>query len=83
MPDLKTNLIKVPTRKQKLKQRNIVGQLQPEAAVVTSAGGNPYHHPSDEVLERYNKTGAHIFRRIVTGRVTLGVNGEKLMKTME
>ena len=75
MPGLKTDLIKVPHHGSKSSSSDaLVSQLRPEIAIVTVGRGNPYHHPSDEVLARYEKIGARICRTDSDGAVTIGVN---------
>ena len=78
MPGMKADLIKVPHHGSKSSSSDaFVSQLRPEIAIVTVGRGNPYHHPSDEVLARYEKIGARICRTDSDGAVTIGVNTGK------
>jgi hypothetical protein len=45
---------------------------------MTVGRGNPYHHPSDEVLARYKKIGALICRTDSDGAVTIAMNKGEL-----
>jgi len=78
MPDLKADLIKIPHHGSKSSSSDaFVAQMRPEVAIVTAGRGNPYHHPSDGVLARYEKIGARICRTDSDGAVTIGVNTGK------
>jgi competence protein ComEC len=78
MPGLKADLIKVPHHGSKSSSSDgFVSQLRPEIAIVTVGRGNPYHHPTGEVLARYEKIGARICRTDRDGAVTLAVNSGK------
>jgi len=78
MPDLKVDLIKVPHHGSKSSSsEDFVSQTRPGVAVVTVGRGNQYHHPSDEVVARYEKIGARICRTDLDGAVTIAVNKGK------
>jgi competence protein ComEC len=78
MPGLKADLIKVPHHGSKSSSSDaFVSQIRPEIAIMTVGRGNPYHHPSDEVLARYEKIGARICRTDSDGAVTIGVKKGK------
>ncbi len=72
---LKIGLIKVPHHGSKSSSsEDFVSQTQPEVAVMTVGRGNQYHHPSDEVVARYERIGAQICRTDLDGAVTIAVN---------
>lgn len=78
MPGLKADLIKVPHHGSKSSSSDaFVSQTRPDVAIVTVGRGNPYHHPREEVLARYEKIGARICRTDIDGAVTIGVNKGK------
>jgi competence protein ComEC len=75
---LKTDLMKVPHHGSKSSSsEDFVSQARPEIAVMTVGRGNPYHHPSEEVVARYEKIGALICRTDLDGAVTIAVNKGK------
>jgi len=75
MPGLKVDLIKVPHHGSKSSSgEDFVSQIRPEVAVVTVGRGNQYHHPTDEVLARYEKIGSLICRTDLDGAVTIAAN---------
>jgi len=79
MQGMKTDIIKVPHHGSKSSSsEDFVSLTRPEVAVMTVGRGNPYHHPSDEVLARYEKIGALICRTDNDGAVTITANKEKL-----
>jgi competence protein ComEC len=79
MQGMKTDLIKVPHHGSKSSSsEDFISQIRPAIAVMTVGRGNPYHHPSDEVLERYGKIGALICRTDSDGAVTIAMSREKL-----
>jgi len=52
--------------------------LTPRVAVVSAGRGNPFGHPAAEVLERYARVGAEIFRTDRDGAVVLDTDGTSL-----
>jgi competence protein ComEC len=79
MQGIRADLIKVPHHGSKSSSsEDFVLQTKPAVAVMTVGRGNPYHHPSDEVLERYEKIGALICRTDSDGAVTIAVDKGKL-----
>ncbi len=78
MPGLKADLIKVPHHGSKSSSsEDFVFQTRPDVAVVTVGRGNSYHHPSGEVVARYEKIGARICRTDIDGAVTIRENNGK------
>jgi competence protein ComEC len=74
MPGLNADIIKVPHHGSKSSSSDaFVSHVRPEVAIVTVGRGNPYHHPSDEVLARYERIGAGICRTDLDGEVTIAV----------
>lgn len=54
-----------------------VSRTRPKVAVISVGGNNPYGHPADEVLERYERVGARIYRTDRDGAVMVtGRDGE-------
>jgi competence protein ComEC len=79
MQGMKTDLIKVPHHGSKSSSsEDFISQIRPAIAVMTVGRGNPYHHPSDEVLARYGKIGALICRTDNDGAVTIAANKGEL-----
>ncbi len=79
MPGLKVDLIKVPHHGSRSSSNDaFVSQMRPGVAVVTVGRGNQYHHPSDEVVARYEKIGARICRTDMDGAVTIRVKKAQL-----
>ena len=75
MRGMKTDLIKVPHHGSKSSSsEDFVSQIKPAIAVMTVGRANPYHHPSADVLERYEKIGALICRTDSDGAVTIAAN---------
>jgi competence protein ComEC len=78
MRGMKTDIIKVPHHGSKSSSsEDFVLQTKPAVAVVTVGRGNPYHHPTDEVLARYRKIGSLICRTDLDGAVTIAVHKGK------
>ncbi|HEX9021237.1 MAG TPA: DNA internalization-related competence protein ComEC/Rec2 [Nitrospirota bacterium] len=77
--NLKCDLIKVPHHGSRTSSSDaFVSLTRPEVAVMTVGRGNLYRHPSDEVVERYEKIGSRIFRTDLDGAVTITVDQDKL-----
>jgi competence protein ComEC len=78
MQEMRADIIKVPHHGSKSSSsEDFVSQTKPAVAVMTVGRGNQYHHPSDEVLARYEKIGALICRTDSDGAVTIAVNKGK------
>lgn len=78
MPELKTDLIKVPHHGSRFSSSDaFVSQTRPTAAIVTVGRDNQYHHPSDAVVARYEKVGARICRTDNDGAVMIWMNNGK------
>jgi competence protein ComEC len=78
MQGLRADLIKVPHHGSKSSSsEDFVSQTRPAVAVMTVGRGNQYHHPSNEVLARYEKIGALICRTDRDGAVTIALNKGK------
>jgi competence protein ComEC len=52
-----------------------VRALEPGAAVVSAGRGNVFGHPAEEVLDRYRRVGAEIFRTDRDGAVVVDTDG--------
>ena len=52
-----------------------VTAMRPDVAVVSAGRGNHFGHPVAEVLERYRRVGAEIFRTDQDGAVTVHTDG--------
>jgi competence protein ComEC len=78
--DLKCDLLKAPHHGSKSSSSEVfLSKTRPEIAVVTCGRGNPYGHPSDEVLARYEHIGTRVRRTDLDGAVTIGVTNDRLV----
>jgi competence protein ComEC len=74
--DLKCDLLKVPHHGSKSSSSEaFVSAARPKAAVVTVGRGNRYHHPSGEVISRYENSGTGIYRTDRDGAIDLSGDG--------
>ncbi len=55
-----------------------LAQLRPRAAVISCGQNNRYGHPHEELLERLEKAGSHVFRTDFSGAVVLEAEGEQV-----
>jgi competence protein ComEC len=77
--DLKSDLLKVPHHgSTSSSSEAFVSAVRPSVVVVTVGRGNPYHHPSDEVIERYERSGAQVYRTDRDGSVILSAGAGPL-----
>jgi len=53
-------------------------RLRPAAVLVSAGRGNPYGHPTRDVLARYAAVGAQVFRTDRDGQIELITDGESL-----
>jgi competence protein ComEC len=53
-------------------------RLRPAAVLVSAGRGNPYGHPTGDVLARYAAVGAHVFRTDRDGQIELATDGQSL-----
>ena len=53
-------------------------RLRPAAVLVSAGRGNPYGHPTRDVLGRYAAVGAHVFRTDRDGQIDLATDGASL-----
>ena len=69
---LKSDIIKVPHHGGRTSSSegfiNVVG---PQIAVISAGRGNPFGHPHEDTLMRYERAGAKVFRTDVNGAVTI------------
>jgi competence protein ComEC len=78
--DLKCDLLKVPHHGSKSSSaETFVSMADPAIAVVTVGRGNPYRQPSDDVIARYEKHGAHVYRTDRDGALVATVEKDKLI----
>jgi competence protein ComEC len=49
--------------------------LRPDVAVISAGRGNPFGHPVPDVLDRYRRVGAAIYRTDHDGAVTVETDG--------
>ncbi|MGE5174584.1 MAG: DNA internalization-related competence protein ComEC/Rec2 [Betaproteobacteria bacterium] len=76
---LKCDVLKVPHHGSKSSSTDaFVSLARPEIAVVTVGRTNPYHHPSEDVIERYEKIGARICRTDTDGAVIIRTKQDRL-----
>lgn len=77
--DLSCDLLKVPHHGSKSSSTGeFVARTRPKIVVVTVGKGNPYGHPSADVLARYEKIGSRICRTDVDGAVVIEQNPPRL-----
>ena len=70
--DLTCDLLKVPHHGSKSSSSEpFVAASRPSVAIVTVGRGNPYHHPSVDVLARYEDIGARTFRTDRDGAIVV------------
>ncbi len=69
-PDLACDLVKVPHHGSRTSSsEGFVDAAHPSVAVFTVGDGNLYHHPSEEVVDRYREHGAALYRTDRNGAV--------------
>jgi len=54
---------------------DFIRALSPRAAVVSVGRGNTFGHPAPEVIDRYRRAGADLFRTDQDGAVSLDTDG--------
>ncbi|HVC18754.1 MAG TPA: DNA internalization-related competence protein ComEC/Rec2 [Vicinamibacterales bacterium] len=52
--------------------------VHPAVAIVSAGRGNPFGHPTPQVLQRYRSIGARVFRTDQDGAVTLETDGKRV-----
>jgi competence protein ComEC len=78
--DLRCDLIKVPHHGSKSSSSQpFLSRTRPAVGVVTVGSRNPYHHPSPEVVERYDAAGTRFFRTDADGALTVTVEQGSLI----
>ena len=74
VPDLRCDLLKVPHHGSRSSSSDdFVVRTNPKIAIVTAGRGNPYGHPSDETVSRYEKNGSRLYRTDRDGAVTVRI----------
>jgi competence protein ComEC len=77
--NLKCDVLKVPHHGSKTSSSEaFVSLTGAEVAVVTVGRENPYRHPAEEVLERYERTGTNVCRTDRDGAVFLTADGDRI-----
>ena len=81
---LKATVVKVPHQGSKTSSsEQLVKAIQPSVAIISVAEGNRFGHPSPEVVKRYERHGARVFRTDRHGAVIIKTDGEEMeMQTM-
>src|SRR5574341_95397 len=75
--NLKCDLLKVPHHGSRSSSSDdFLSRIGPEAAVIPVGKGNPYHHPSPEVVERYEQSGIRLFRTDRDGAVIVTLDNK-------
>jgi len=70
--DLKCDLLKAPHHGSRTSSSDdFVSLARPKVAVVTCGRENPFRHPADEVVERYRRHGAFLYRTDADGAVLI------------
>lgn len=52
--------------------------VRPDVAIISAGRGNRYGHPAPEVLERYRRIGAVVFRTDLDGAVNVETDGHRV-----
>ncbi len=74
---LKADIIKVPHHGSKTSStEEFLSMVQPKVAVVSSGKDNVFNHPNPDVVERYERSGARIYRTDADGAVIIVSDGE-------
>jgi competence protein ComEC len=77
--NLKCDVLKVPHHGSRSSSSEaFVASARPGFAVAMVGRENPYRHPADEVVARYEAVGTRILRTDRDGAVTVTPNGDKL-----
>ena len=77
--DLKCNLLKVPHHGSKSSSSDLfLSRTRPATAIVTCGRGNPYGHPSDEVMDRYAQRGIRVLRTDRDGAISIRTRRDRL-----
>jgi competence protein ComEC len=77
--NLKSDVLKVPHHGSKSSSSEaFVALARPELAVATVGRNNPYHHPADEVVERYERAGARICRTDRDGAIVVTTGRDRM-----
>ncbi len=77
--ELKTDLIKVPHHGSKSSSGDsFVSAARPAVGVVTVGRGNLYRHPSEEIIARYTRSGATVYRTDTGGAITVTLQDDRL-----
>ncbi len=80
--ELKCDVLKVPHHGSKSSSSQaFVAAARPSTAIVAVGKGNPYHHPSDEVLKRYENAGSRVYRTDRDGAVFITLDGNEVKTT--
>jgi competence protein ComEC len=79
VPDLRCDLLKVPHHGSRgSSSDDFVARSKPKIAIVTAGRGNPYGHPSDVTVSRYEKTGSRLYRTDRDGAVMVRIREKGL-----
>jgi competence protein ComEC len=77
--DLKSDFVKIPHHGSRSSSSEaFVNAIRPEIGMFTVGKGNPYRHPSDEVVSRYENVGARIYRTDTDGAVVVRILRNRL-----
>jgi competence protein ComEC len=80
--NVKCDLLKVPHHgSRSSSSMELLEAARPSFAVVTAGRGNPYHHPSGDVLERYETIGSRILRTDRDGALFIEIDDAGLRTT--
>jgi competence protein ComEC len=77
--DLRCDLLKIPHHGSKSSSSDaFVEQTAPHIAVVSAGRGNPYRHPSNITLLRYERIGSQLYRTDRDGAVVVRIRNGRL-----
>lgn len=76
--DVRSDFLKMPHHGSKgASTQGFVDAVRPRVVAASAGKDNRYHHPSGEVIERYERLGACVFRTDTDGAVTINWEGRK------
>jgi competence protein ComEC len=77
--DLRCDLVKVPHHgSNSSSSEPFLARARPAIGIVTVGSRNRYHHPSPEVVERYEAAGTRLYRTDLDGALTVTVEHGRL-----
>ena len=76
---IKSQILKIPHHGSKTSSlESFIDQINPQIALLSVGGNNPYHLPNGKIMEHYQSRGIKILRTDQNGAITLRTDGEKI-----